>query len=211
MPSNIKPPWIEDAPKALKILEKKRVLGPEEWPKGLKIVMDQVRRKIDLLKSNIVTRKISHKDIFSSDFKCINLFTFKSCQVVRSVRFSTTNLWSDLGPGALPRVQRPPSLLRPSRSWNLPWPLPRWSRSRSLGSGRSRACWTRTLLDIKKMLFTDSIQTIIVRMPKIRNLHVNYVESTRFAGIPRCANAHNCLGAGRSVPVSPLCWTLKQL
>ena len=35
-PSNIRPPWIEDGPKALKILEKKRVLGLEEWPKGLK-------------------------------------------------------------------------------------------------------------------------------------------------------------------------------
>ena len=36
MLSNIRPIWIEDAPKVLKTLEEKRVLGLEEWPKSLK-------------------------------------------------------------------------------------------------------------------------------------------------------------------------------
>lgn len=34
-----------------------------------------------------------------------NIFTFKSCQDVLSDKFSTFNLWSDLGPGGLPRLE----------------------------------------------------------------------------------------------------------
>ena len=34
--SNMRPSWIEDAPKAIKMIEKKWVLGLEDAPKSLK-------------------------------------------------------------------------------------------------------------------------------------------------------------------------------
>ena len=43
--------------------------------------------------------------------------------------------------------------------------------------------------------------TIFILSYSPKNCFYWLLESILFAGIPRCANAHNCLGAGREVPV----------